>query len=288
MERRRSAAVQRDVVCFFLNNAQSVSDRPRYAWLNSMEIRARRLEIAATEKAAATARASHLASLQNGDHAIFPSGGQPRMPKPSPNSTSHFSAAVSSVRDEPAQPVIPVNMEEAFSAASGVPISPSDGNERDAIAQIIESEISSTVWPLVHENNPAVPADSDSTTIDAKRVLAHRLFEAALTRSESVPPPLEPELKTIPPNSKSLLPPKSLSIKDMIKLKMLPIDFAVNAAWLAMGEGADEDEMDLAIGPMVLTAAALEERDVSTSGEGLEAMPAEINSGGETAAADGL
>lgn len=236
----------------------------RYAWLNSRGTRPRRQAEVATEQAAAAARASHLASLQNGYHTATSSDPFPALLNPSPSRISSLSAVVSSVRDERDQPVTSANhdstdpsnaesmdvvnggdhpIEPFVGGQSGLAAPPTKGNETIALDGTISSATTT---------NGHVPPN------DTKRELALRLLDAALSRVESDPLPAPVERKPIPtPSPHPVLPAKSLSIKDMIKLKMLPIDFAVNAARLAMGEGAEEDEMDFASAPAVITLAEL-------------------------------
>ena len=74
------------------------------------------------------------------------------------------------------------------------------------------------------------------------RILGLRLLDAALSRDDYVSEPAIIDRAPITPSPALGLPPSNLSIKDMIKLKLLPIDFAVDVARLAMGRGTEDDE----------------------------------------------
>lgn len=223
------------MVCLLSWTNPHLTIQSRYAWLSIRETRARRFKEAAEEEAAITARAAHLECLQNGNHPDLSMTKTLGLQTTSPGRNGLFEPAVSSVRDEPAQPVHSMDgVEPPHEVSLG---GPPEGDQP-------EYDVSISTSIPVNGDNAAVSFEDGAKTTDPKRILAHQLLEAALSRPDPAPEPYKSERKPVPPSPKPTPPPKSLSIKDMIKLKMLPIDFAVNAARLAMGEGAEDDDED--------------------------------------------
>ncbi|ORY32100.1 hypothetical protein BCR39DRAFT_524154 [Naematelia encephala] len=159
-----------------------------------------------------------------------------------------WSPVVSSMRDEPAE--------------NGL-LSPVTSSARDEpVEQTTTLHSALTTQVVADTGNPATPNGESSATVDpALQSLPHRLLDAALTRPDPPPPKPKPVKRPAPPTPTSAplplppasappsasadvkprIAPKEMSIKEMIKKGMLPIDFAVSAARLAMGEGGDED-----------------------------------------------
>ena len=250
MERRRPAAVQRDVVCPFSPSASlGNADRSlaRYAWRNSRETRARRR----AEEAAIAERRDHLASLSNGEldfkshlasHDHSPSRGVVLLP------------AISSMRDEPSQPPTPMigvengevlqhGMDELW---EGTDLDVRAGTNGNAS---IHKDIGPGEQVSTNGDVKSTPlASNGETTLatldtsDAKRALAIRLLDAALTRPEPLPVQTKPAIRR--PASSAAKQPPSFTTRELIQLRLLPIDLAVNAARAAMGEGAEEDDLE--------------------------------------------
>ena len=236
MEGGCSAALQRDVVGHIsVSRLLRTDNRHRYSWLNVRETRNRWQAEAVAKEAAATARASYLASLQNGDHVTLSSS----LSSTSPKRNGNLTPAVSFVRDEPSEAVPPTNGETKI---------PTDVSETVIILEDTIADLSSDLIPAEktrHVNGDASAAPKSvkkAVQLDPKRILAQCLLEAALSRPEPDPKKPIPVGRPVAPPPQPLQLPR-ISMKDMVKLKMLPIDFAVNLARSAMGEGTEDDEL---------------------------------------------
>ena len=151
-----------------------------------------------------------------------------------PSRNDYLSPLISSVRDEPSQPT----------NGDATPITTPE--DLGATIYALQSDVSMVAEGITEDAvQTTISASPDKVhqakDLSSSRLLGLRLLDSAMSRADCISETVLFDRSPLTPPLKSGLPPSSLSIKEMVKLKMLPLDFAVDAAKLAMGQGAEDD-----------------------------------------------